>query len=645
MYYHVTYIQKILFMQNLLNDLTVALSEDDRLVSDGILMKNRIVELALNLDPRLLKILINNESLKKNFFVEVEQILVFDKIKFQKFVSNKQFLPGSYTQFKNKIGLTINGDYVEDTENVVLAWPYRDCVLEGGQDIEDAKRDEVFWSETLSPDEIDRLLSPKALVNFKRFTSDSVDPKPVTLSDNENLIIKGNNLLALHTLRNRYAKKIDLIYIDPPYNPDSKSNTFCYNNKFNRSTWLTFIKNRLDIARDLLKENGSLVIAIDENEQCHLGVLLKEMFTEHEVHCITIVHNPRGVQGTNFSYTHEYAFFVIPKGRKTIGNRIVDESDVDWRNLRDNGGESERSDAKNCFYGIIVEDNKIVGFTDVVPTGIDPESQNVEGPALGQTTIYPIDPSGIQRKWRYARQSIEEVMHLLRAKKTKGRFEIELGKNFGTYRTVWQDPRYDANEYGTKLIKSLVTDCEFAFPKSLWNVYDCIYAIVGNKKDAIVLDFFGGSGTTAHAVLELNKNDGGNRKFILTEQMHYVEKVTAPRVHQVMINNGSDSFVYCEIAKANETFVDLVMQAKDSNKLSEVWNEMQDRAFLSYKIDVKDINASQTEFKALTLEEQKQFLIEVLDKNLLYVPYSEIEDESYQIGEADRVLNSHFSSK
>lgn len=630
-------------MQNLLNDLTVALSEDDRLVSDGILMKNRIVELALNLDPSLLKILKNNESLKKNFFVEVEGILVFDKIKFQKFVSNKQFLPGSYTQFKNKIGLTINGDYVEDTENVVLAWPYRDCVLEGGQDIEDAKRDEVFWSETLSPDEIDRLLSPKALVNFKRFTSDSVDPKPVALSDNENLIIKGNNLLALHTLRNRYAKKIDLIYIDPPYNPDSKSNTFCYNNKFNRSTWLTFIKNRLDIARDLLKNNGSLIVAIDENEQCHLGVLLKEMFTEHEVHCITIVHNPRGVQGTNFSYTHEYAFFVIPKDKKIISSRKINEDDIDWSNFRNWGSESERTDAKNCFYGVIVEDEKIIGFSDVLDDLTHPSQNEKDG---NKTIVYPIDINGVERKWRYARQTVDEIKHLLKAKKVKGgRYEIEIGKDFGTYKTVWQDSRYDANEYGTKLIKSLVPNCEFAFPKSLWNVYDCVYAVVGENKEAVVLDFFGGSGTTAHAVLELNKNDGGNRKFILTEQMHYVEKVTAPRVHQVMINNGSDSFVYCEIAKANETFVDLVMQAKDSNKLSEIWNEMQDRAFLSYKIDVKDINASQTEFKALTLEEQKQFLIEVLDKNLLYVPYSEIEDESYQIGEADRVLNSHFSSK
>lgn len=631
-------------MQNLLNDLTTTLSTDDRLVSEGKVMRNKVIELALNLDPSLIKLLLKHDGLKRHFFVDVGDVLVFDKVKFQKFVSNKQFLPGSYTQFKNKIGLTIGDDYIEDAEDVVLAWPYRDCVLEGGQDIEDAKRDEVFWSETLAPDEIDRLLSPKALVNFKRFSADSKDAKPVELTGNDNLIIKGNNLLALHTLRKKYAKKIDLIYIDPPYNPDSKSNTFCYNNKFNRSTWLTFIKNRLEIAKELMKNNGSLIVAIDENEQCHLGVLLKEMFTEHEVHCITIVHNPRGIQGTNFSYTHEYAFFVIPKDKKTITDRVVDEADIDWRNLRDNGGESERSDAKNCFYGIIVEDGRVVGFTDVVPTEIDPEGQNVEGPAAGQVTVYPIDPAGIQRKWRYARQSVEEVQSLLRAKKTKGRFEIELGKNFGTYRTVWQDSRYDANEYGTKLIKALVPNCEFAFPKSLWNVYDCLYSVVGKNKEAIVLDFFGGSGTTAHAVLELNKNDGGNRKFILTEQMHYVEKVTAPRVHQVMINNGADSFVYAEVAKANELFVDQVMAARDAETLNKIWMEMQEKAFLSYKISVKDINASQAEFKALSLEEQKQFLIEVLDKNLLYVPLSEIEDETYKISSVDRSLNKQFNS-
>ena len=136
-------------MQNLFQELVELLSIDDRLVSEGKLMKNKVVELALNLDPLLLKHLLKSESLKKHFFGEIEGVLIFDKIKFQKFVSNKKFLPDSFTAFKNKIGFSINDELLSESNEVVLAWPYKDCVLEGGQDKDDAKRKEVFWNETL----------------------------------------------------------------------------------------------------------------------------------------------------------------------------------------------------------------------------------------------------------------------------------------------------------------------------------------------------------------------------------------------------------------------------------------------------------------------------------------------------------------
>jgi len=626
-------------MQNLLNDLTLLLEQDNRLVAEGKLLKNKIVELALALDPGLIKQLLKHDAIKKHFFVGVEGVLVFDKIKFQRFVSNKQFLPDSYTAFKNKIGLTASGEYLTESKEVVLSWPYKDCVLEGGQDKEDAKRNEVFWNETLAPDQIDRLLSPKALTSFKRYDKDGAHPV-AELSLNDNLIIKGNNLLVLHTLRKTYAGKVKLIYIDPPYNPDSKANTFCYNNTFNRSTWLTFIQNRLAVAKDLMHKDGVLIVAIDENEQAHLGVLLKDMFPNHAVHCITIVHNPRGIQGTNFSYTHEYAFFVIPQNKKTIGNRKIEEKDIQWRNLRDNGGESLRSDAKNCFYPMIVENGEVIGFGDIVPVGEYPEAQAVT--AGKRHYIYPIDPEGIERKWRYARQSVESIKHLLRAKKTKAGYEIEIGKDFGTYRTVWIDPRYDANEYGTKLVKSLVPNCEFDFPKSLYNVYDCLYAVVAEDKDAIVLDFFGGSGTTAHAVLELNKEDKGNRKFILCEQMHYVETVTRERVRKVIENNGESNFVYCELNQANQLFLDQIQAATSSEELQAIWQVMQERAFLSYKLNPKIIDSNISEFERLAFVDQQRFLVEVLDKNLLYVPYSEIDDASYAVSEEDKKLNRQF---
>lgn len=626
-------------LQNLYEDLSnLLMSKADYLI-DGHLSKDKVTQKALALDSDLINLLIENKSIKNHFFVTVGAILVFDKVKFQKFVLNKDFLPDNYTTFRNKVGLAVNDDYTTENNDVVLVWPYKDCVLEGGQDKEDAKRTEIFWNVTLSPDQITRLLEPKALSNFEKYDEKGKRIKLDYITDRDNLLIKGNNLLVLHTLKERYRNRIKLIYIDPPYNPDSKNNTFTYNNSFNRSTWLTFMKNRLDVAREFLTSDGCLIIAIDENEQAHLGVLLKEMFRDYEIHCITIVHNPRGIQGTNFSYTHEYAFFVIPRGKKSIGHRRIEELDIDFRNLRDNGGESLRTDAKTCFYPIIVEDGKIVGFGDVAGANVHPERNVKKGKTIH---VYPIDPQGIERKWRYSRDSVEEIKDLLRAKPVRGFIDIELGKDFGTYRTVWEDAKYDANEYGSKLLRDLVPESSFLFPKSLWNVYDCIYAVVGNDPNAIVMDFFGGSGTTAHAVLELNKNDGGERRFILCEQMDYVEAVTKARIREVIKRNGTDSFIFAELSVANQRFVDMIKNAEDIEALHVIWTEMQEKAFLSYRTNSVITSLSSESFLALTKRELKTFLLEILDHNMLYVPYSEMNDEQFSIDQETKNINEKF---
>lgn len=262
-------------MQNLLDDLKELLQQDERLVVDGKLLKNKIIELALQLDPGLIKMLLTHQSIKKHFFQDVEGVMVFDKIKFQKFVSNKAFLPDSYTSFKNRIGLMDDDEFIKENKNVVLAWPYKDCVLEGGQTKEDQKRDEVFWNEVLAPDEIDRLLEPKVLTNWKRYDKDgeqSVD----NISLKDNLILKGNNLLALHSLTGIYRGKVKLIYIDPPFNTGNDS--FLYNDSFNHSTWLTFMKNRLEVAKELLSDDGFMFINVDDIEEAYLKVLCDEIF-------------------------------------------------------------------------------------------------------------------------------------------------------------------------------------------------------------------------------------------------------------------------------------------------------------------------------------------------------------------------------
>ena len=300
-------------MQNLLNDLMLLMEQDNRLVAEGKLLKNKVVELALALDPGLIKQLLKHDAIRKHFFVEVESVLVFDKIKFQRFVSNKQFLPDSYTAFKNKIGLTANGEYLTESKEVVLAWPYKDCVLEGGQDKEDARRNEVFWNETLAPDQIDRLLSPKALTGFKRYDKTG-EQSVAELSLNDNLIIKGNNLLALHTLRKVYAGKVKLIYIDPPYNTDSDS--FEYNDSFSMSTWLTFMRNRLSVAKELLADEGAIFVQISDVRVGHLKLLLDEIFrAENFINQITVrTKSPSGFKTVNLG-VFETAEYILAYGK------------------------------------------------------------------------------------------------------------------------------------------------------------------------------------------------------------------------------------------------------------------------------------------------------------------------------------------
>ncbi len=354
-----------------------------------------------------------------------------------------------------------------------------------------------------------------------------------------NLLIEGDNYHALSVLNYTHAKKVDVIYIDPPYNTGARdwkynNNYVDINDAWRHSKWLSMMAHRLHLVRNLLKEDGVFICTIDENEFYRLGLLLEEIFKGFEIHCITIVHNPRGVQGDNFSYTHEYAYFVFRKGSKIIGHRKIKKEDIDWRNLRDNGGESLRSDGKNCFYPIIVKRDNIVGFGNILESNIHPKSQTKLKD--GNYYVWPIDRRGIERKWRYARQSVESIKHLLRAKKIKSGYEIEIGKDFGVVRTVWQNPRYDANEYGTKLVHNLVPQTHFDFPKSVFNTYDCLAPIIQQRKNAIVLDFFAGSGTTAQAVLLFNKEDGGKREFILctNNENGIAEKICWPRIKKVI---------------------------------------------------------------------------------------------------------------
>ena len=359
-----------------------------------------------------------------------------------------------------------------------------------------------------------------------------------------NFLIEGDNLAALKLLEKTHKGKIDLIYIDPPYNTGTSkwmydNNYVDKNDLFKHSKWLSMMNLRLIKAKKLLSDKGVLICAIDENESATLRLLLDSIFGEnYEYDCITIIHNPRGIQGKNFSYTNEFAYFVIPKGDKIIGARHLSDDEVYWSPLRNWGSESLRTDAKNCFYPIFVKNGKIIGFGDVSPDDYHPQKNEILND--GSIAIYPIDSKGVERKWRYARQTIEKISNYLSVKRAKGIYDIQLGKTFGTYKTVWSDPKYDANNYGKQLLNSLIPNCLFDFPKSLWNVYDCIYSVVAQTSSATILDFFAGSGTTGHAVMKLNAEDGGHRRFILctNNENNICRDVTYERIKRVIEKEG-----------------------------------------------------------------------------------------------------------
>src|SRR5690554_5271653 len=249
------------------------LKKEPNYVSDnGELKKWVVIDKAQNFDEELIALLLEDKTVKDYFFKEIAGVTVFNQALFVQFLEQKNYLNDSYTQFKNKVGLTIDGKYLKQRNEVALVWPFKDCVLEGGQSREEDKREEIFFNEILAQDEITQLLEPKVLTNaktfdkdgehdFKDFTRDAELNKKRGLPEDtitDNLIIKGNNLLALHTLKKEFAGKVKLIYIDPPYNTGNDS--FQYNDSFNESTWLTFMKNRLEIARDLLRDDGIIAI-------------------------------------------------------------------------------------------------------------------------------------------------------------------------------------------------------------------------------------------------------------------------------------------------------------------------------------------------------------------------------------------------
>ncbi len=359
------------------------------------------------------------------------------------------------------------------------------------------------------------------------------------------ILIEGDNYHALTCLNYTHKGKIDVIYIDPPYNTGAKD--WKYNNNYvdendpwRHSKWINFMANRLRIAKNLLKQSGVLICTIDHNELNTLGLLLKEIFADKEITCVTIVHNPSGIQGKNFSHNNEYAYFIYCADQKMIAPEQRGDKDADIRQFMNTAKGSSnnylRESGINCFYPIIVKDEEIVGFGDVCEKVFHPDSPNIFRED-GIVEVYPIDSSGVERKWVFSRQSVESIINELSVRKNNNTelLEIIRTKKNINYKTVWVNKKFSAKTYGTQLLNEII-EVEFPFPKSLFAVMECIRAVIHNKNDSVILDYFAGSGTTVHAVMEMNKQDGGDRQCIVctNNENNICEEITYPRIEKVI---------------------------------------------------------------------------------------------------------------
>ncbi len=637
---------------HLFHELETLLRMEDRYCTgDGTLIKNNIIEDALNINPQLITRLLSHDEIKKNFFREVEGVLVFDKIKFQRFVMNKSFLADSYTSFKNKIGLTDEDErFISDSHEVVLSWPYKDCMLEGGQTKEDIKRNEIFWNETLAPDEINRLTEPKVFSNFRRYDKDG-EHNVEHLLPNDNLIIKGNNLLTLHSLIKKYSGEVKMIYIDPPYyfRNSPSSDTFKYNSSFRLSTWLTFLRDRLECAKKLLASSGTIWIHMGDDGMHYLKIIADQVFgTDHFVG--TLPRRTRnGKSDVPFNFSQDFDWLLVY-------TNVDEKKDIMGRTVKRNYYETDDYPGKPWRLADLTKQTTAKERENSFFTMVDPKTGK-EYPASAKRT-WCITKETFQSHYDKGYIVFPDDYDFLNITKPYARkFKWEDDAN-GKLSAIISDCQiqpflkallYDCkNEDGNSEIDSLFSRDEFDYAKPE-NLIKTIIEVTTQEGD-LVMDFFLGSGTTAAVAHKLG------RKYIGCEQIDHQIELSTTRLYNVIrgeqggisksVNwQGGGSFVYCELAKSNAQFIDEIEVAKTTEELKGIWERMKATDYLNYKVDVNEIDANVSEFEALSLFDQKRFLIECLDKNMLYVPLSDIDSNEYAVSEEDKRLTREFYAR
>ena len=603
------------------------------------ILKAKVYEDAVNINKELIELLLSDKKVKETYFTEINGILVFDKQGFLNFLESKDFLPDSYTAFKNKIGLTDKNDnYLSDNDDVVLSFPYKDCVLIGGQDKDDQKREEKMYNEILASEEISTLFSPKVLTNIKRFgkifsQSVSQSQHNVTFSENDNLIIKGNNLVALASLLKRYEGKVKCIYIDPPYNTGNDS--FKYNDRFNHSTWLVFMKNRLELAKRLLSDDGVIFVQIDNspssiNESPEFGyilVLMDEIFGRKN-YITTFTWKKKGNSSNTKDGIGTITESILMYSRKIESIEVnlqeykrkykyTDEEGMEYNleePLKTNSGEYER---------------KTMKFEIKTPYG------NFLPPKGKRWTLGKEKMQEIVKKGKYVVK--DNKFHIKKYSTDYKKGEYKLYNNLLLKHSSLKGAKGELSKLGFQREK-------FSSPKPeilIRRIFE-----ISTQPDDLVLDFYLGSGTTAAVAHKMR------RRYIGIEQMDYIEDIAVERLKKVIDGEqggisktvgwqGGGSFIYCELKENVKKLIDSVLSS-DMESIDKIKEKIfSDDRIVPY-ITKQELEKVDKDFLNLKFEEKKKILIDLVDKNKLYINYSDIDDEEYDISKEEKQFNNSF---
>ena len=572
-------LKTVLHVENLLK-------QNEKFVDkDGNIFKQNVLEAIEKIDKDLVKLLISDEKTREQFFIKIDDVFVLEQNKLIEFFTMNEYFNNSFTSYTNKIGLIKKDSFIKKFDDVVLAWPHKDCILEGGQSKDDEKNNEVFYNEILSRDEIDRLFEPKALTNIKRYTKEGVEENP-QISEDDNFIIKGNNLIALHSLKKKYAAKVKLIYIDPPYNTGNDS--FKYNDRFNHSTWLTFMKNRLEVAREFLSEDGTIFISIDNNEIGALNILMDEIFgKENKKNLITVKRS--SVSGAK----------VINNGLVNVSEFIIvySKNTSAWKPNKI-FRKKERDDRYNTFI-INIEDN-FENWTYTTVLEAFAESCKIKKSQLkkhfAEKYTFELEKfyyDNSKKIIRYA--SIDEKASSKNIVELKHESQKNKNKTFYYPRDEFSD-YYIYNGQAMLFFKDRLVeiDGELLFAELIHDIWDDvlpndlhnegdvsfkkgkkpekliqrIMELSSNKND-LIMDFHLGSGTTCAVAHKMN------RRYIGIEQMDYIEDIAVERMKKVIegeqggvskaVNwQGGGSFIYAEL-KQIENFKDAEIGKLNAN--------------------------------------------------------------------------------